>query len=231
MPSPFPGMNPYLERQEEWDSFHTLFLGQCVKQLVANVGSQYHIRTGHRLYIHEPAAEKRRLFAHADVDIGHPQRTIDRGKATATAPKTAPMYRTIPQSVLTEKVNYIDIRSASGNAIITIFELLSRTNKLASWDRDLFLHKRAEILRSSSHYVELNLLRAGPPLPFQPSIVSPYYAAVSRANERDRVGTWEWGLHDPLPTIPIPLREPDRDVVSISNRFSIPCTTMAVSHE
>lgn len=210
MPSPFPGMNPYLERQEEWDTFHPHFLVECVKRLVKQVAPQYQVRSGTRLYIHEPSAEERRLFAQADIGITYPHSSNSTGTTVATL--TAPMYRTIPFSVETERVNYVEIRASKGNDVVTVIELLSRTNKIPRTDRDVFVQKRGEILRSSCHYVEINLLRAGRPMPFSPPIQGPFYVAISRANERDRVGTWEWGLHDPLPTIPIPLREPDRDV-------------------
>ena len=66
-------------------------------------------------------------------------------------------------------------------------------------------------MKSDSNYVELNLLRAGPPLPFTPPIVGPYYDAVSRVDDRSRVGTWEWSLREEMPIVPIPLREPDSD--------------------
>lgn len=208
MPSPFPGMNPYLERQFEWDSFHNHFLIECLKRLVPQVSPSYVVRSNTRLYIHEPSAEERRFFAQADLAIaGRPSTAT----AMATTTKTAPQYRTIPACVETERVNYLEIRSKD-DVVITVVELLSRSNKLPKSDRELFLMKRDELIRSDVHYVELNLLRAGQPLPFTPPFGGPYYAAVSRSDDRDRVGTWEWGIRDPLPIIPIPLRKPDGDV-------------------
>lgn len=209
MPSPFPGMNPYLERQFEWDSFHNHFLIECLKRLVPQIGTGYVVRSNTRLYIHEPSAEERRFFAQADVAIsGQPSA----GAAVATSTLSAPQYRTIPACVETERSNYLEIRSRD-DVVVTVIELLSRSNKLNQSDRDTFIAKRYELIRSDVNYVELNLLRAGPPLPFEPPIRGPYYAAVSRSDDRKRVGTWEWGIRDPLPKIPVPLRKPDGDAI------------------
>ena len=33
MPSPFPGMNPYLEHEDAWHNFHDLFPGVAMARL------------------------------------------------------------------------------------------------------------------------------------------------------------------------------------------------------
>lgn len=211
MPSPFPGMNPYLERQSEWDSFHTLFIGEVVKFLAAKLKSKYLVRSGVRLYVHEPTAKERRFFAQSELSLAEKQRPKSAkyaNKLTVAAPK----YRTIPKSAVTEKIRNVEIRDKENRSLVTTIELLSRTNKIPKEDRELFLNKRDELLRSNSHYVEINLLRAGRPLPFNPPIVGPYYVAVCRAEDEDRVGTWEWSLRNPIPLIPVPLLKPDPDI-------------------
>ena len=38
-----------------------------------------------------------------------------------------------------------------------------------------------------------------------------YCVMVSRVEERPRVGLWPLGVRDPLPIVPVPLRQPDAD--------------------
>ena len=37
MPSPFPGMNPYLEQRDTWEDFHTSFITHARDLLTASV--------------------------------------------------------------------------------------------------------------------------------------------------------------------------------------------------
>jgi hypothetical protein len=41
MPSPFPGMNPYLEQEDAWHDFHERFLPAAAGALEAQVGRNY----------------------------------------------------------------------------------------------------------------------------------------------------------------------------------------------
>jgi hypothetical protein len=82
--------------------------------------------------------------------------------------------------------------------------LLSPSNKTS--DREQYLAKRRQFLASQVHLVELDLVRGGPRLPLQNLPKCDYYAIVSRAEERPRVGLWPLRLRDRLPVIPIPLR-------------------------
>jgi hypothetical protein len=41
MPSPFPGMNPYLEQDDAWHDFHEKFLPAIAERLVPQVRPNY----------------------------------------------------------------------------------------------------------------------------------------------------------------------------------------------
>ncbi|HUG93314.1 MAG TPA: DUF4058 family protein, partial [Planctomycetaceae bacterium] len=58
---------------------------------------------------------------------------------------------------------------------------------------------------------EIDLLRGGERLPLDDLADCDYCVAVSRAEDRPRVGIWPIRLRDPLPVIPVPLRAPDAD--------------------
>jgi len=90
-------------------------------------------------------------------------------------------------------------------------QIFSPANKRSGHqDRAEYLRKRRDLLLSSAHLVEIDLLRGGerPPLE-EPVPAASYYVVVSRAERRPRVEVWPIQLQDRLPVVPVPLREPD----------------------
>ncbi len=96
---------------------------------------------------------------------------------------------------------------------MTAIEILSPVNKQPGREaQDEYLRKRRELLRSSVHFIEIDLLREGrrPPLEC-PVPLAPYYVVLSRVDHRPDVDVWPIQLCEKLPTIPVPLVEPDPD--------------------
>jgi hypothetical protein len=118
------------------------------------------------------------------------------------------VYVQIP-GVDIERLAFIEIRDRKSRELITVVELLSPSTKRPGPDRDLYLNKRRQILASSTHLVEIDLLRGGLPMPPENRPDSDYAVLVSRAEERPRAGFWPIGLRDRLPVIPVPLRAGD----------------------
>lgn len=97
--------------------------------------------------------------------------------------------------------------------LVTVIEILSRSNKRpghAEWEK--YQRKRMDLLHSSVHLLEIDLLRAGerPPLT-RPVPPAPYYAVLSRAETRPTVDVWPIQLSEALPLLPVPLMAPDAD--------------------
>jgi hypothetical protein len=44
IPSPFPGMNPYLEQETVWHSLHEQFPAFCQEELTAQVRPKYFVK-------------------------------------------------------------------------------------------------------------------------------------------------------------------------------------------
>ena len=108
----------------------------------------------------------------------------------------------------------VEILETAELQLVTAIEILSPVNKQPGREAyDEYLRKRRELLRSSAHLIEIDLLRAGrrPPLE-RPVPVSPYYVVLSREERRPTVDVWPIQLSDKLPTMPVPLLEPDPDV-------------------
>ena len=61
---------------------------------------------------------------------------------------------------------YLEVRLAPDGEVVTMIEPLSHTNKRAGDERHSYPEKRAALIDSTVHFVEIDLLRAHEPLPF-----------------------------------------------------------------
>ena len=209
MPSPFPGMNPYLEQNDAWEDFHHDFITRAREMLSGQVGPNYYVKVEVRLYLHELAEEAGRYFGRGDVGVS---RSDNPPPTLSTATLSAPVQLLLP-AVDSERHSSLEIHDRRNRRLVTVIELLSPTNKTPGPDRDDYLRKRRELLKSQTHFVEIDLRRGGerPCPPLLPPC--DYYALVSREEERPRLGVWPLNLRDHLPVIPIPLSAPDPDVL------------------
>lgn len=66
MPSPFPGMNPFLEQERAWNDFHESFMPAARDAIAAQVCPHYIAKINEHLVIHELPEHPRRLPA---VDV------------------------------------------------------------------------------------------------------------------------------------------------------------------
>jgi hypothetical protein len=208
--SPFPGMNPYLEQDDAWQDFHDRLIPALGDALSPQVSPHYIVKIEEHVYIHEPPGEQRFRIGHGDVSFSK-NPAHDVGGPAGSIMSAAPARVLLP-SVEFETHPYIEIRDRVGRELVTVIELLSPTNKRPGPDREQYVAKRANLLRSPAHFVEIDLLRGGPRLPFAKTPVCDYCILVSRVEERPEAGFWPLSLRDPLPAVPIPLRAPSGDV-------------------
>ena len=61
MPSPFPGMNPYLEQEDAWHKFHEQFCIHCMELLVPQVRPNYIVELGEYVFVQELPDERRSI--------------------------------------------------------------------------------------------------------------------------------------------------------------------------
>ena len=100
MPSPFPGMNPYLEQSEVWQDFHLNYIARIQEALATEVGPNYFVKVETRLYIHELSAEERRYARRADVSVSASPRVEASVATTVAEPLTAPMKVSLPSNAI-----------------------------------------------------------------------------------------------------------------------------------
>jgi len=208
MPSPFPGMNPYLEQDDCWHDFHQRFLPHVADLLGMQVPPEYIIKVDENIYVHELPPAPRRLVGRADVFLSRPS-SPGEGRPGAGILE-APAHVEIPE-IDVEGRDFVEILDRRTREVITVIELLSPSNKLSGSDRDQYLAKRRRLLKGAANFVEIDLLRCGRPLPPAERPECTYSVMVSRPEDRPRAGFWPIRLRDPLPMIPIPLRPPDPD--------------------
>ncbi len=135
MPSPFPGMNPYLERVAVWKKFHTHFKTTTMTRLAAQVRPRYAVDIETQLYIHEPPAD-RRFRGSGGVTVATTKGGGFGGIGPAGAIAVAPVSLTMADDVEIEKVHHLVVRDRDGNEVVTVLELLGRANEYAGPDRE-----------------------------------------------------------------------------------------------
>ena len=211
MPSPFPGMNPFLEQDDAWEDFHHGFITRAQAMLADQAGDNYIVKVETRLYVHELSAEERRFRGRADVGISLADDVRSNPSTASVATRSAPIELTAP-AVDVEKYSFLEIRERRNRRVVTAIELLSPTNKTPGPDRDDYLRKRLNYFQSPCHFVEIDLRRGGsrPSPPDLPGC--DYFVLLNRIEQRPRIGVWPLSLADRLPQIPIPLKAPDADI-------------------
>lgn len=160
---------------------------------------------------HDPEARK---LGYPDLAVTQsgttvPAQTLASAGGTATlAPVTIPL--TIPEG---PRETYIEILYQPDRSLVTALELLSPTNKEGD-DRGDYLAKRKALLYQKVHLGELDLLSGGKRLPLEkPLPPADCYCLLCRADQRPDCQVYFWSLRQALPRLPVPLRDPDPDLL------------------
>jgi hypothetical protein len=204
-------MNPYLEPPDTWEDFHQRFLTRIAERIGGEAPSSYIVKLQAHIYYHEVEIAGRDLIGRADVGVAHASPAESESGQVAVL--EAPVLVPLPGALDEEKSAFIEIRDRERRVLITVIELLSPTNKYSGPDREGFLAKRHYFLNGPVNYVELDFLRGGPHMPIADLPECDYYALVRRSVGPKVAGLWPLSLRDRLPTIPIPLRQPDADIM------------------
>jgi len=208
MPSPFPGMNPYLESRH-WSSLHSQLIAEIARQLAPKLRPKYLVFSEERLVVETLDAEEfSRMATIPDVSIVSQSSSEDATSASVSVP---PLRMS---TIMPERVPHvsIEIRDREHRELVTAIEVLSPTNKRGEGRKE-YLARRDRILMTTAHLVEIDLLRAGQRVPMdRPLPSTPYFVFLGRAELRPLCEVWPIALDSPLPPIPIPLLPGDADV-------------------
>jgi hypothetical protein len=217
MPSPFPGMDPYLENPGLWPDVHHTLISGYRDLLVAQLRPKYAVTIEERVYIADESDDAFQPQVRIpDVEVASRpgwEETAFSLKGEASQLEVAePVVATtwFEQEIHEAFLKIIDLESRD---VVTIIEILSPTNKVpGSPGRKSFEQKRREVMNSPSHSVEIDLLR-GKRMVRVPKKIGPhsYLVHVSKQGMRPRGLLYAIRLLPPLPVIPIPLKPRDPD--------------------
>ncbi len=210
MPSPFPGMDPFVEGVR-WASFHHMLSAEMVRQLNPRLRPRYAAGINERFVLELPeevtVETPTSLRPVVGVSPWKPQGPRISPTSTLTAPLQLPTVMPARVRQLT-----VVIRDTTRRRLVTAIEVFSPTNKQGGGRKE-YLKKRRNLLLTDVHLIEVDLLRQGKRVPMRkPLPDAPYFVLVGRSENRPLFDVWPIGLEERLPTVPVPLLEGDADV-------------------
>jgi hypothetical protein len=217
MPSPFPGMDPYLEKPSLWPDVHHSLISIYRDLLAAQLRPKYLVRIDERAYISDETDETLKAQLRVpDVEItgrpGWEDAVFSLHEDTSGVEIAEPVIAT---TWFEEEIReaFLKIMDVESRDVVTVIEVLSPTNKVAgSAGRTSFEQKRREVMNSPSHWVEIDLLRGNRMVRVPRKIGShEYLVHVSKCHQRPRGLLYPVRLARRLPVIPVPLRAGDPD--------------------
>jgi hypothetical protein len=212
----FPGMDPYLELQAAWPDFHNGLIAEIRNKLGARLPDFYVARVDVRIEVATWALEPPRSFR-PEVLVGRFEKcaastgvTSPTAQSATIEPKLVEILDRDPEEI---HITWVEIRALPKLELVTAVEVLSPINK-SGQGRHAYLDKRDKLHASRVNLVEIDLLLGGVPMPKKERIdPGAYYAIVARGAKLPVAEVFRWSVRDPLPRIPIPLREPDADIL------------------
>lgn len=214
MPSPFPGMDPYLE--SHWLDVHPRLIVEASNQIQNQLGDDLVARIEERLIVEDSTGGSRPIGPDVRVvEHGHPGEPVLPRSGVSVA---EPLIFTVEAEPLAQR--FIEILDVStGGRVVSVIEIVSPTNKVAGDGRELYQLKQQECRAARVNLVEIDLTRAG-----RRELLahrwakarqfdSTYQVSVWRAAWQSRCELYPICLQDRLPSIRIPLRDADADVV------------------
>jgi hypothetical protein len=215
MPSPFPGIDPYLEQPAFWSLFHSRLIVAIADAVAPQILPKYYIEVETRTYLED---------ANSELLVGIPDAVVLSAKESRLSPSPDVASATSfvatesrPQQVqlptgLEIRERYLEIRELGTDAVITVIEVLSPKNKRSGKGRVVYEQKRQRILDSASHFIELDFLRLDEPMPMTAAVSDwNYRILVSRSEERPTADLYGFTLLEPIPVFPLPLKLGDAE--------------------
>ncbi|MEA5625846.1 DUF4058 family protein [Nostoc sp. UHCC 0251] len=211
MAYPFPGMNPYLENPELWPGVHGRLIVAIADYLSPQLRPKYFVAIEERIY--QTTGDDKLLVGIPDVIVQKSQTAVNPkilNIAVAT-PAIQPKTVTVPIPEIV-KERYLEVRKVGTKEVVTVIEILSPKNKRLGEGRNAYETKRQRVLGSSTHLVEIDLLRVGEPmLVFGDGTQNDYRILVSRAENRPQSDLYAFDLQDIIPSFLLPLRTGDSE--------------------
>ena len=185
VPSPLPGMNPYLEQEDVWHDFHKRFMPAAAEMLLPQVRPDYIVKLDHHEYLHKMSFNKRQEKGWSEaVDIDRQTFIAIRHHQTRQLAAVVELLSPSTKRPGADQDAYLADRLKFLRCGAHLVEL----DLLRGGPRPLI-----EDLPVAEYRVTMTRI------------------TVTRSTEQQSTILWPVHLVQPLPLITVPLRHPDPD--------------------
>lgn len=207
--SPFPGMDPYLEGHL-WPDVHNRLINAISEIIAPQIAPKYVARV-ETYTVEDTNPESEVGITYPDVAILKHYRAEDPGTVYGSSSEITKPDAMI-ETTFTVRIPAIQIRDIRKNRLITCIEILSPVNKRSpGWQP--YHEKRNDLHRSGVHLLEIDLLRRGKRHVPNLGLPEHHYLFSLWRTETSKLAVWTNQVQQPLPVLPVPLKNPDPDVL------------------
>lgn len=201
MPSPFPGMDPWLEDPDTFPGFRFGLVVLLSEALNAVLPEDYVSRIRHRVWADDGSAVA-------------PDAVVRTHRPRTDAGPTLPGYISLGRERLSEPFEepYLEILALDPRRAVTVVDALSPDHKRGGAGRRAYRRTHRGFRRAGLNIVEIDLLRAGRPTTAVPlgrlrrrAGAFDYHVSVHVADDPARLYAAGIKLADRLPAIGVPL--------------------------
>lgn len=193
-------MDPYLEHPALWPDVHNSLITAMRDALAPVVAPRYYIGVESRTYLLKP--DDLVFIGRPDLSVipsQEPHQLSSRPLADLDV-----LEVDVPMSDEVEET-FLEVHDVKTGKLVTGVEVLSPINKQGKGRQD-YEEKRQDYFRTRTNLVEIDLLRAGEPMPvIGKPIRSDYRILVSRGSRRPHAQLYAFNLRHPIPQFPLPL--------------------------
>jgi hypothetical protein len=217
MPSPFPGMDPYLEAS--WGDVHLSLVSGIRDALQSQLPPDLRARSEQQVILETPEGDGPHYRPDTFIETRPLRVTRSTPRPASPAVIAASYDVDVPELPLTHRwVQILD--TSNGNRVVTIIEVLSPSNKAPGSVNRAYLAKLADCAAAGVSVVEIDLVRSVgrgrlpvSQLDLAPELRTPYLAAIRRAWTPTTWSLIPIPLRQSLPVIPVPLRENESEAI------------------
>lgn len=222
MRPPFPGMDPWLEHPDVWPGIHLRLIAAIADDLASKVAPRYFVNVEERIYFIDPG--RKQYLGNPDVVVsGFKEPTAASWEGRRAATSIADFIETDVEIFEDEDeitLRHLEIHDTASRELVTVIELLSPTNKVHQQGREKYLDKRRVFFNADVNFIEIDLLRAGKPMPARgDGVLADYRILIARSEHLPRAKLRGFNIRQPIPPVPIPLRpgevEPNLDLNTV----------------
>ena len=217
MPSPFPGMDPYLEAADLWPDAHHDVITHVRAALTPLLRPSYFAKVESRTFV--PNAEDAALHV-IEPDVQVIERVAvgrtNNGPRQAGGVAVAEPVDVTDLFVDEVTESYIAVMDARTRALVTVIEVVSPSNKArGSAGRRSIVRKYRECVAGGVNWLEIDLLRGGERVT-APRVLEGYAYRILRdrmtADGTRQRQAWPFDLRERVPNVGVPLKAADGEV-------------------